>query len=88
MLLMLCLHFLCVMYRFSSTVIDKVVASVNSETARHSDLPPLVTLMTRKRVVDEDLGILGLFSSLCKEAKGLITLLNIRCTRRIFYHLP
>jgi hypothetical protein len=44
-------------------VIDKVVASVDSECTRHTEKAPLLLLMTRKRTVDEKLGALGDASS-------------------------
>lgn len=46
-----------------SDVIDKVVASIDSECARHTEKAPLLLLMTRKRTVDEKLGALGDASS-------------------------
>lgn len=46
-----------------SDIIDKVVASVDSECTRHTEKAPLLLLMTRKRTVDEKLGALGDASS-------------------------
>jgi len=44
---------------YNSAVVEKVKQAIDSECAQHHDLPPLVQLMTRKRVVDEHLGAVG-----------------------------
>ncbi|RYY85499.1 hypothetical protein EON63_07365 [archaeon] len=71
-----------------STVIAKVNDSLASECARHKQLPPLVQLMNRPRIVDKNLIALGDMSSTYRDNFNKVPDPHFSQTEQFEYHKP
>lgn len=71
-----------------STVIEKVNASLAAECSRQKQLPPLVQLMNRPRIVDKNLIALGDMSSTYRDNFNNVTDPRFSETEQFEYRKP
>lgn len=72
-----------------STVIEKVILSIEAECAYKKEVPPLVALMTRPRIVDRNVEALGDMSTIYRDTFNRVDDIRFKEGRtEMAYHKP